>query len=83
MSVHLLKACPSGLDREKDREQREPDGNRGRPSERLCRWRDANKEAGRGSEAEKTDMQRPKTDMCREEWGQIGREQPGPKRQRV
>lgn len=62
-------------------ESRETDGNRGRPSERL--WRDANKEAGRSSEVEKTEMQRPKTDMCGEEWGQIGREQPEPERQRV
>lgn len=75
VSVHLLKACPSGSDRERDGEQRETGGNGGKPSERLCRWRETNREAGRGSEVEKTEMQRPKTEMCGEGWGQIGNSQ--------
>lgn len=64
-------------------ESREIEGNRGRPSERLCRWRDTNKEAGRGSEVEKAEMQRPQTGIGGEGWRQIGREQPEPERQRV
>lgn len=45
--------------RVRERQRAERQKETGRPSERLCTWKVTNKEAGRGSEMEKTEMQRP------------------------